>query len=275
MKYMILLTLLTTPVLAKPLVLISYFDAFNGASFNNSERVAKALEARLNTATSTVEIKLCSLNTIFDKAYGQAEDCLKALPTAPVMMLGLGESTCKLKVENMMRNNDKTGHPDNAGNHRNNTDVIPGAPEILGMRYPLPQMYCAMSATERSNTDVSNNAGSFVCNNTAYQLSYHYPELQVGFIHVPSNNCANLAKKSEAAVIGLEKMILGGVAYLMGENQIEDLPNTSNYQRLPTKKDEIKRLRRQYDSKSCLHEFLKKSKGSDERGGLFGLMNQN
>ncbi|MBA2403625.1 MAG: hypothetical protein H0V66_02555 [Bdellovibrionales bacterium] len=273
MKYMILLTLMSTSVWAKPLILITYYDAFNGAPFNNSERIAKALELRLNNINSPVEAKLCSLNTIFDKAYAQTEDCLKALSVAPVMVLGLGESTCQLKVESMMRNNDKTESPDNAGNRRRNSDIVRGAPEVLGMRYPLPQMYCGLSSAERNNIDVSNNAGSFVCNNTAYQMSYHYPEVQFGFIHVPANNCAGLARKSEAAVLTLEKMVVTGVAFLASESNSSDFPHTSNDSRLPTRKSDLKNLRRQYENNSCLSEYLRKSKGSDERGGFFGLMN--
>ncbi len=200
MKRLILLTLLSTPVWSKPLVLLSYFDAFNGAAFNNSERIAHALALKLNHESSPFEVRLCALNTVFDKAYAQTEDCLKALPERPVMVIALGESTCQVKVENMMRNNDKTNGPDNAGEERNNSVIVSGAPNVLGMRYPMPQMYCALSSSERKEIDVSNNAGSFVCNNTAFQMSYHYPEVQYGFIHVPANNCSNLVKKSEFAI---------------------------------------------------------------------------
>jgi pyrrolidone-carboxylate peptidase len=270
MKYLILLTLFAMPVFAKPLVLISYFDAFSGASFNNSERVAKSLEAKFNVEASPVEIKLCSLNTIFDKAYAQTEDCLKAMTDKPVMVIALGESTCQLKVETIMRNNDKTITPDNAGTNRRNTRIVHEAPDVIGLRYPLPQMYCALTETERSDVDLSNNAGSFVCNNTAFQMSYHFPEIQYGFIHVPANNCANLKKKTEVAVGMLEKMILTGVNYLAAADGNEGLPHSSTETRLPTKKDEMKKLRRQYNDNTCLGEYLKKSKASDERRSIFG-----
>jgi pyrrolidone-carboxylate peptidase len=275
MKFVILLSLfLTSFAWAKPLVLITYFDPFNKAAFNNSERVAKALEARLNTETSQIEIKLCGLNTIFDKAYAQTEDCLKALTDRPVMVIALGESTCQLKVETMMRNIDKTHGPDNAGVERNNSKITHGAPDVIGMRYPLPQMYCTLTTAERNNIDVSNNAGSFVCNNTAYQMSYHYPEIQYGFIHVPANTCSNLVKKTEASVVTLEKMILEGVRYLSNAEGSSDLPHSGNEIRLPTRKEEIKNLLRRYSDKNdCINEYLKKSKAVNEGRIFFGLMN--
>lgn len=262
MKYLFVLSLFTTGHLwAKPLVLVSYFDAFGTASSNNSERIAKALAKNLNSVNSPFEIKLCALNTIFDKAYAQTEECVKALSEMPVMVIGLGESTCQLKIESIMRNKDKTHSPDNAGNERNNTAIVHGADTYLGLRYPLAQMYCGLSANERSDINVSNDAGSFVCNNTAYQMSYFHPELQYGFIHVPSNNCSDLEKKSLAAISYLEKMIKTGVTSLVTKSSNDDFPHTDNDVRLPTKKDELKRLRRIYtDKNDCLYDFLKRTK---------------
>jgi len=274
MKRLIFLTLITSTVWAKPLVVVSYFDSFNRAPFNNSEKIAKALEARLGIENSEIEIKLCALNTIFDQAYAQTEECLKSSPQRPVMVIALGESTCQLKVETMMRNNDKTQGPDNSGISRNNSKIIHGAPEVIGLRYPLPQMYCSLSMQERIDIDLSNNAGSFVCNNTAFQMSYHYPEIQYGFIHVPANNCQNLTQKSDSATMMLEKMILSAVSYLQATDGDVRLPHASNETRLPTRKDEIRKLRRHYDNKdNCINEYLKRSKGADEGRRTFGLMN--
>lgn len=249
---------------AKPLVVVSYFDAFNRAPFNNSEKIAKALAKKLNQESSPVELKLCALQTIFDKAYAQTEDCLKDLSQVPVMVIGLGEATCELKIEAMMRNKDKTTGPDNDGTHRYNQTIIPGAPEVIGLRYPLPQMYCALSRPERENLTISNNAGSFVCNNTAFQMSHYYSEIQYGFIHVPANNCSNLGRLTEAAILALEKMILKGATYLL---------NNEAPQRLPTKKDELKKLRRE-TTDECEKEYFQKLKGADEGRTIFtGLMN--
>lgn len=268
------LNILTAAAWSKPAVLVTYFDAFSGASFNNSERIAKTLETRLNGAESLFEVKLCALNTIFDQAYAQTENCLKELSEAPVLVIGLGESTCELKPETMMRNNDKTVSPDNAGNERNNSEIVPGASKALGLRYPLPQMYCALSQSERKSLELSNNAGSFVCNNTAYQMSYYHPQIQYGFIHVPANNCFNLARKTETAYFLLEKMLVKGVTYLLGDATHEKLPHTNNDVRLPTTRKEIKNLRQKFQNDECLADYFERSKASDEKHGIFfGRMN--
>jgi pyrrolidone-carboxylate peptidase len=274
MKFIFLLSFIASIAWAKPLVLISYFDPFNHAAFNNSQVVAQTLMSRLNSENSSVEVKLCSLNTIYDKAFAQTEDCIKALTERPVLIIALGESTCELKIETMMRNTDKSHAPDNAGNERRNTRIVQEGPDVLGMRYPLPEMYCALSPAERKQINVSNNAGGFVCNNTGYQMSYHYGDIQYGFIHVPANNCSRLKAKTDLAISSLEKMIIQGVNYLSSDNGDQNLPHSSNEIRLATKKEELKNLRNLYENKdTCLKEYLNRAKSENDRGIFSGLMN--
>ena len=270
MKILIFLGFMAFNAWSKPLVMISYFDPFNGSQFNNSERIAIELAATFKSEDSPLEVKLCALNTIFDKAYAQLEDCLKSLSVQPVMVISLGEATCELKIETMMRNNDKTHGPDNAGNERSNTTIIPGAPEALGMHYPLPQMFCGLTKEERKNLEISNSAGSFVCNNTGYQMSYYYPQLTYGFIHVPASNCSHLIKRSELALAQLKTMIPKGVTYLLDTKFDESLPHASNEIRLPVKRDELRQLRDKYQDNECLSEYLKRSRSENSKS-LFSL----
>lgn len=254
--------------------MISYYDAFGSSSFNNSERIAKALALKYEHDASPLRVTLCSLNTIYDKAFAQTEDCLKALPEKPLMIIGLGETGCELKLETMMKNNDRTVGPDNAGNRRENSLIIPDAPSHLGLRYPLPQMYCALSRAEKKSLVLSNYAGSFVCNNTAFQLSYYHPEIPSGFFHVPGSKCEDVQRRTESTILILEKMITRGANYLSSELIHEGLPHSDNDIRLPTRKSELKKLRKFYSGRDrCIHNYLKNTKGHDEKRGLFGLTN--
>jgi len=252
MKRLFPLLLITSSVWAKPIVLIGHFDAFGNATLNNATEVALELVKR-NKDHPDFELKLCELKTVFDKSYYQLEDCLKALPEVPKMVLGLGEANCNIKIETMGRNLDNTKGPDNEGIERKNEIIIPGAPKEFGFNYPLPQMYCALESKERNLLEVSNNAGSFVCNNLAYQFSYKYQDTVFGFIHVPANNCRDLPERSEVAVNLLTKMISAAVK----EEEVV---------RLSTSKDELQLLRRQFKNDRCLSEFYKRTKGADEKG---------
>lgn len=252
MKLTLFFLLFSLNTWARPLVLVAYFDAFGKAPFNNSTRVALELE-RLLGNRSDLEIKLCPLNTVFDKSFYQIEDCFKALDRAPELVLGLGESNCNFKIETMARNLDKTKGPDNEGNERNNQVIIPGAPSELGFTYPLGSMYCAIPESDRKQIEVSNNAGSFVCNNLAYQFTERYETEKFGFIHVPSHNCKNLEAKTATAVKNLAAMIPSAL-------------NTEDVSRLATRKKELEAQREASKNDKCLNEFYKRTKGIDEKG---------
>ena len=256
MKIMLLTTLFFTTfnLWAKPVVMVSYFDAFGRAPFNNSEVVARSLLARFSSATSPFEVKLCRLETKYEKAFAQIETCKKELAEAPVMILGLGESNCELKLEVMMRNKDKTYGPDNGGVERDNTTIIPEAPAVLGMTLPLPDMYCALGSRERRNLTVSSNAGSFVCNNMAFQMSYYYPEISFGFVHVPAQNCRKLERRTEESTSMLERMLIAAVSKLSVD---------STAARLPVSRNSIREIRSS-QTDECHAEFYDRIRSFDK-----------
>lgn len=236
---------------SRPLVLVGHFDAFDKAPFNNSEKIAKLLLEKVKDHPD-FDLKLCALNTVFDKSTDQLEDCLKALPETPRLILGLGESNCNFKIETMGRNFDKTFGPDNEGNERENTTILSGADKAIGLNYPLAQMYCSLPKIDRSDIEVSNDAGTFVCNNLAFQFAHLYQDLTFGFIHVPSHHCRNLAKKDEITLRNLETMITTAV-------------KTTTFERLATRKKEIEVFRENSKNDQCLSEFYKRTKGVDEK----------
>jgi pyroglutamyl-peptidase len=238
-----LLFLLLFPLISWPksTVLISHFDAFGGAPFNASEKVTKRLSEAFQDHKE-INLKTCALSTVFDKSFLELDTCLRDLESTPHLVLGLGEFGCELKLESWGRNFDKTEGPDNEGNERTGTKIFPSAPDILGLTYPLPQMYCALSQEERTSVKVSNNAGSFVCNNLAFQFTHAYEEIPFGFIHVPSHNCWFTERKINHAVKILKKMIEGSL-------------KSANSARLPVERKELEVLRQEGPKNTCLREF--------------------
>jgi pyrrolidone-carboxylate peptidase len=252
---------ITFSVWAKPTILISYFDAFGGAPFNNSATVAQDLRRKF-TNHPKLEIKFCALNTVFDKSLNQLEACINQLTQPPMMILGLGEAICDLKVETMARNKDKTFAPDNEGNERNG-QIVKNGVDFLGLRYPLHEMYCALNSNERNQIVISNDAGGFVCNNLMYQMSHIYSDFQFGFIHVPAHNCENLQLKNEVVTKFLQKMLIGLIEAFEKPAPSITLPHWENQNRLPVEKDDIKYLQQQTRDNECLQEFTEKLKPRD------------
>ena len=247
-KWLLLVSLLPTTLLAKPLVLVSYFDPFGKASFNSSEKVAKMVAQKLKNS-SAVHIELCALETKFDKAYAQLENCMRDLPQKPDMVVSLGETGCNLKLEMAARNLDHTFGPDNAGVERKNSVILPEANSHLPMTYPLADMYCSLPKKERGNIFVSHNAGSFVCNNTAFQFSHYYSEMTFGFIHVPANNCRDISQ-----LIGSSAERISIMLESAAKTNLEP-------KKLPLTKEEIAQLRRDSKGDECRSEFYGKARG--------------
>ena len=171
------------------------------------------------------------------------------------MVIALGETGCDLKVELMGRNLDRTKGPDNAGIERRGTPIVPGAAPALGLTYPLPEMYCSLPSEVRSQVIVSNSAGSFVCNNLAYQMSYSEVDLNFGFIHVPSHTCRNVKSQNEKIVSALITMISRGM-----EVSLE----TPERPRLPVTKAELEILRKS-SGDACMSSFYKAARAYDEK----------
>ncbi len=241
---------------AKPTVLVGYFDPFGKAPENNSRTVGKMLEARIKKMDLFFDIKTCEVQTKFDVSFEELKDCVNSLPERPVMVIALGETGCDLKVELMARNLDRTKGPDNAGIERRNTPIIPGGRPAIGLTYPLPEMYCALTPEVRSKLIVSNSAGTFVCNNLAYQTAYNEVDLNFGFIHVPSHNCRNIKKQNEKVVSTLMTMINRGMEVSL---EVPERP------RLPVTKAELEVLRRNNSGDSCLNSFYRAARAWDDK----------
>ena len=256
MKLILFTLLLSSWAWSKPTVLVSYFDPFGNASVNNSETVAKLIVEKTAQIGVPYSIKLCKVQTKFDVSFDELKNCVNELPEKPVMVLGLGETGCDLKIELMARNLDRTYGPDNAGVERRNTEIIKDAPVAVGFNYPLSEMFCSLPASERKDIKVSNSAGSFVCNNMAYQAAWLESDLNFGFMHVPSYNCRNLSERNEKIVDKLITMINRGVEVSL-ENPVRP--------RLPVTKEEIADSRNQASGDSCLSSFFKQARPWDAK----------
>lgn len=263
MKLILLSLFISSWALAKPTVLVSYFDPFGRATVNNSETVAKLLALKALQKEVNFDISLCKLETKFDISYEQLKACLRTLPEEPVLIIGLGETGCSMKLELAGRNLDRTYGPDNAGQTRRNTPIVRNGPPALGLSYPLQDMYCAIPANERKNVIVSNNAGSFVCNNIAYQISYYEDDLVAGFIHVPDHSCRNLPEKNEKVSDQLLAMITEGV---------RTITETVIISRLPVSKNEMSVLQDQFDKDECKYEFYQRAR-TYKPGSFWDILN--
>ena len=163
-------------------LLITGFDPFGGESINPSWEAVQKLPDIVG------DFVLCKLQipTVFD----QAANCVlqQANEFGPDVILCVGQAGGRNAVtpERIAVNIRDARIADNAGNQPQDALVISGGPAAYFATVPVTNMVDAIHQMQLP-ADVSNSAGTFVCNDVLYTLLHHYAnsDTKVGFIHVP------------------------------------------------------------------------------------------
>jgi pyroglutamyl-peptidase len=208
------------PVEQKPLrLLLTSFDPFGSSTVNNTQDVVKEIARLGATLGDGIEVELCNLPVIYDKASEVAMACIDHVH--PDVVVSLGEGGCDIRIETAATNLDSTpGLPDNAGTFHNYTKILRNGPVRSAFAFPVQAMYCAQSSVRVPPVHVSTDPGAFVCNNTAYLLSMKLKErkLPFTFIHVPSNQCEAQQKNPLVVAQIIAKMLKPALAELLRQS---------------------------------------------------------
>ena len=221
-------------------VLVTYFNPFDGRDINNSERVAK--EVLASFSDEHIQITLCELPTVYDKAFLEIENCISSMEKRPAMVISLGETGCSgVKIETRALNYDRSFSPDNDGIDRYGTEIYPGEEKSLGVRLPVDKAYCQLSEHQQKGVFISNDAGSFVCNNTLYH-SLRNLDIPNTFIHVSKGTCRN-----NISSLGQMTNTISDLIKSLGQLDLSQEP-------LPAHKNHVKELLRK-DLSPCMRKF--------------------
>ena len=170
-----------------PAVLLTGFDPFGGDPVNPSWRIAQALHGRQIAGHRVVAAQL---PTVFGDALTALDAAIARHRPALVICLGLSGGRHALSVERIAINVDDARIADNAGAQPIDTPVVAGAPAAYFSTLPIKAMCAAMQA-EGVPAEVSQTAGTFVCNHVFYGLMHRLATARGlqgargGFIHVP------------------------------------------------------------------------------------------
>ena len=186
-------------------IALTAFEPFGGVPVNNSAEVASRLGDLLRTPSATggtVKVTECILPVEYDRAAEVALRCIG--DRKPDLVLSFGAGDCEIHFETRGRNRDQTYSADNAGVIRDSgTPIVPGAPEYLTLSAPMISIYEHAPRLGAAGLAQSEDAGAYVCNNTAYHLAHTYrvpnSPTRYGFIHVPPTTCG--AAVSDPVVI--------------------------------------------------------------------------
>lgn len=195
---------------SEPVILLTGFEPFGGETINPSWEATRALHDAIIAGHRVVAMELPCV-------FGRAAAVLgKALRRhRPVLTICTGQAGGRpgLTPERVAINVDDARIPDNAGAQPLDRPIARRGPAAYFTTLPNKAIVQAIRA-QGIPADLSNTAGTFVCNHVAYALmqrlarSRQRPRPRGGFIHVPFIP-EQVAERPETPSLPLDAIVEG------------------------------------------------------------------
>ena len=170
-----------------PTVLLTGFDAFGSDAINPSWLAAQALDGH---SIQGHRVVASQLRTEFAASRKQLLALLRQHQPSLVLCLGLAGGRAALSLERVAINIQDARIPDNAGSQPIDIACVKSGPAAYFSTVPIKAMMQAMNC-EGVAAEISQTAGTFVCNQVFYLLMHALHRQRVrlkargGFIHMP------------------------------------------------------------------------------------------
>ncbi len=168
-------------------VLVTGFEPFGGEEINPSWMAVQALHGRTVAGHRLIGAQL---PTVFGRSLEALRNLLHRHRPALVVCTGQAGGRTALSLERIAINVSDARIPDNDGAKPVDTPVVAGGPAAYFTSMPIKAMFAALLA-EGINAEVSQTAGTFVCNQVFYGLMHELEtrhdlrRTRGGLIHVP------------------------------------------------------------------------------------------
>lgn len=189
-------------------LLLTAFDPFGGETINPAQEILARIG---DTVGDTAIIKLV-LPTVYGVSGSKLLEAVAAYQPDAVLCLGQAGGRAALTPERVAINIDDADMPDNAGQQPEDRPIVPGGPAAYFATLPIKDMVEAM-LDAGIPAQVSNTAGTFVCNHVLYRLLHAlaqgFPHVRGGFLHVPYTPQQAAVHGEGVPCIPLEDMVRG------------------------------------------------------------------
>lgn len=164
-------------------IVVTGFEPFGPEVINPSQEIVNILRAE---GADDLHCEVLATE------YGFAEKRILQLmeehePTL-LLMLGLAETTPKIRMERIALNLDDASIPDNNGDSRRGLPIRPEGPLALQSGLDLSKTQAKLQALGH-DVAISNHAGAYICNHVFYTALSHVAEKEGSteclFVHVP------------------------------------------------------------------------------------------
>lgn len=169
-----------------PTVLVTGFDPFGGSDVNPSWQAVQALHGRKIAGRHVVGAEV---PTVFGASLRRLAELLEEHQPELVICTGQAGGRGAISLERVAINVNDARIPDNAGAKPIDTPVVAGGPDAYFTSLPIKAMLKAL-LDGGVNAEVSQTAGTFVCNHIFYGLMHtlaqpRWEGTRGGLVHVP------------------------------------------------------------------------------------------
>lgn len=194
-------------------VLVTGFEPFGGERINPSWEIVRALPE----AMGGHRIEKLLVPTEFGRSIRVATAAIDKLKPGLVLCIGQAGGRSCMSVERVAINVDDARAPDNAGKRPLDERIRRNGPDAHFCTLPVKAMVAAITKAGIP-AEVSNSAGTFVCNHLIYGVLDHIAgkglAMRAGFMHVPYVEAQVLDKPGTPAM-ALASMVEGTKAAIM------------------------------------------------------------
>lgn len=165
-------------------ILVTAFDPFGGESVNPAQQAVE----RLEDVIGGHQIHKLIIPTVFGRAAELVIQEMDDLRPDAVVCVGQAGGRKAVTPERVAINVMDANITDNAGVRPQDEPIVPDGPAAYFSTLPIKKMVEEIREAGLA-ADVSNSAGTFVCNSLLYSVLHHaatnMPETKAVFIHVP------------------------------------------------------------------------------------------
>ncbi len=199
-------------------VLVTGFEPFG------KEKINPALEAvkRMKDKIQGAEIIKLEVPTVFNKSIKVLDKSIKEHTPDIVICVGQAGGRSNLTIERVGINIDDARIPDNDGNQPIDKEVFKDGENAYFSSLPIKAIVNEL-IKEKIPAEISNTAGTYVCNHLMYGLLYlidkKYKNIKGGFVHVPFIQEQVLDKKNTPSMFldeitrGLNVIVKASIKY--------------------------------------------------------------
>jgi len=165
-------------------ILVTGFDPFGDDKVNPAIEAVKRLPEEIKGA----EIIKLEIPTVFNKSAEVEKRAIEEHQPDYILNIGQAGGRFALTPERVAINEDDARIPDNEGQQPIDEPIKEDGQPAYFSQLPIKAMVTYMKDASVP-AEVSNTAGTFVCNHIMYHSLYltnkEYPSIKAGFMHIP------------------------------------------------------------------------------------------